>query len=540
MSESHPDDMTASVFAHPVLRCDQARAFESNLLADETAEWAAMQKAGKGIARAIVRDYHELRPVPQHLRVLALVGKGHNGGDALLSCGQFLADYPCASITVLLASAPGELRPLAACALKGIEGRVKVEQIAPNAGRESILQLLEKISSDRGFDVCLDGLLGQSFEGALRAPMAALLEVVNGYAKIGLRAAVDVPSGKGDSSDTLFFQADFTYATGIPKCVQCHGSAECGRIRYIDLGFFDKGDVPTANEFLLNYRVLNPLCRLRPASVDKRFFGHLFIIGGSAFMPGALLMAVQSAVRSGVGLVTAFAPASVAAALAAQVPEAMWVSWPETVNGTLNPRAMPLLLDRIEDANAVLVGPGMGYDRNTEMVVQSIVNQVELPIICDADALRIRVVELVPRRRSICEPVVLTPHMGEFMRIAKLSKVDYTNETLLSFCRSYKTMTVLKGAITRICDGQTVFYNSYGGPVLSRGGSGDLLAGLIGGMVAQDNANVQTAVARGVVLHGLAAECLARQCGQVAVNTTRLLEHLPEVLRRPGGFCDFG
>jgi NAD(P)H-hydrate epimerase len=277
--------------------------------------------------------------------------------------------------------------------------------------------------------------------------------------------------------------------------------------------------------------VLDPIRRLRPATVDKREFGHLFVVGGSAYMPGALLMAVQAAVRSGAGLVTAFAPASVAASLAAQVPEAMWIPWPGTSNGTLRPRAMPLLLERINQASAVLVGPGMGKDRNTEMVVQEIIRAVECPIVLDADALRTRILEAAQKRRAHFGRIVITPHMGEFMRIAKLSQPDYTVETLRDFCRTYSVVTVLKAAITRICDGETVLYNTQGGPVLSRGGSGDLLAGLIGGILAQNNACVPTAVARGVLLHGKAAQHLARTKGQVAVRTTELLDYLPVALR---------
>lgn len=248
-------------------------------------------------------------------------------------------------------------------------------------------------------------------------------------------------------------------------------------------------------------------------------------------MPGALLMSVQAAVRSGVGLVTAFAPESVASALAAQVPEAMWVPWPETSNGTLNPRALPLAMERIGQASAVLIGPGMGHDRNTELLAQEIVTKVDLPVIADADALRPRLVEIASKRKKSCGKVVITPHMGEFMRVAKISEPDYSAETLLMFSKIYNVITVLKGANTRICDGESIIYNTTGGPVLSRGGSGDLLAGLIGGMVAQNNSDEQTAVARGVILHGLAAQRLARAKGQVMVKTTQLLDYLPEVLR---------
>ncbi len=525
--------MKPSFYAHPVLSCEQARNFEAKVLVDEDSEWRAMKQAGIGLAQAVVRDYQELRPVPDHLRVLALIGKGNNGGDALIACGQLLADFPRAIVYLLLVEEPASLKPLAKRALDQLEGRVEKHVVKADSNAAAVRARLDEISGGRAFDLCIDGLLGMAFTPPVREPMRAVLEAVNDFYGIRLRAAVDLPSGKGDVSDELSFRADFTYATGIAKRVIFDGIADCGRVRYIDLGFFQTpaAEGLDAPEHVLCPQVLSPVQALRPASVDKRQFGHLFIVGGSAYMPGALLMSAQAAVRSGVGLVTVFAPASVAAILSAQVPEAMWVPWPETSNGTLNPRALPLLFERMERATAVLCGPGMGRDRNTEMVAQDIVKRVETPVILDADALRQRALELAQKRKSEFGPVVVTPHMGEFMRIAKLAEPDYSVEALMNFCAGYRLITVLKGPHTRICDGESVLYNTSGGPVLSRGGSGDLLAGLIGGMIAQDNASVQTAAAQGVALHGLAAQRLAREKGQVAVHTTQLLDYLPDVLR---------
>jgi len=527
--------MNFPTYAHPVLSCQQAKKFESSVLADEAAEWSAMKQAGKGIARLLIEDYAELRPPPENLRILALIGKGNNGADALIACGQLLADFPRARVDLILTTPADELRPLAARALQQLEGRVQAHQVSGQSDVSEIAQMLSSAGGRDGFHICIDGLLGMSFTPPLREPMAALIQAVNVFEAIDLRAAVDLPSGKGDDveEEAPSFQADFSYATGIAKKPLFTGIADCGRVRYVDLGFFDspQAAVPEATESIVTEAVLHPMRRLRPAAVDKRVFGHLFVVGGSAYMPGALLMSVQAAVRSGVGLVTAFAPASVASALAAQVPEAMWIPWPETSNGTLNPRAMPLLLDRIDQASAVLVGPGMGKDRNTELVTQEIVKLVELPVLLDADALRARVMEVAQKRRPHFGRVVLTPHMGEFMRIAKFAVPNYTIEALLDFSDSYRVLTVLKGANTRICDGHSVMYNTQGGPVLSRGGSGDLLSGLIGGMLAQSNDCVPTAVARGVMLHGLAAQLLARAKGQVAVHTTQLLDYLPDVLR---------
>lgn len=524
--------MQALPHAHPVLTCEQSRQLEASILPDEAAAWDAMQRAGRGIATAIVRDYQELRPVPDHLRVVALVGKGNNGGDALIACGQLLADFPRAHVDLILTSSADNFKPLAARALQELEGRVKLHSFE-SGDVEQATALLETISGECGYHVCIDGLVGMDFQPPLREPLPALLEAINSFELIDLRAAVDLPSGRSDSERGLEFTADFTYATGIAKKALLEGIAECGRVRYIDLGFFDHPEAKALNEqeFILRPSVLKPLNRLRPAYVDKRKFGHLFIVGGSAYMPGALLMSVQAAVRSGVGLVTAFAPESVAAALSAQVPEAMWIPWPETSNGTLNPRALPLLLDRVGFASAVLVGPGLGRDRNTELLSQEIVDKVELPVVFDADGLRSRVVEVAQKRKSHFGEVVITPHMGEFMRVAKIPEEDYTPETLLEFSNIYRVLTVLKGAHTRICDGEKIFYNTTGGPVLSRGGSGDLLAGMVGAMIAQNNSCVFTAVSRGVMLHGLAAQHLARARGQVMVRTTQLLEYLPDVLR---------
>ncbi len=522
-------------YAHPALSCQEAKVLESRILVDEAAEWTAMKMAGQGIAQQLVQDYTELCSPPECLRILALIGKGNNGGDALIACGQLLADFPRARVFLILTLPAEELRPLAVRALQELEGRVEAHQVSGQKGVSEITQMLSDAAGSEGFHICIDGLLGMAFSPPLCEPLASLIEAVNTFEAINLRASVDLPSGKGDSvkNDTITFQADFTYATGIAKKPIFEGIAECGRIRYVDLGFFKafQAESIKTKEYILTSAVLDPLRSLRPAAVDKRAFGHLFIVGGSAYMPGALLMAVQAAVRSGVGLVTAFAPASVASALAAQVPEAMWIPWPETGNGTLSPHAMPLLLDRINNASAVLVGPGMGKDRNTQMVTQEIVELVELPILLDADALRVRVMKVAQKRRTHYGRIVITPHMGEFMRIAKLAEANYSIEVILDFSEAHGVLTVLKGANTRICDGKSVIYNTQGGPVLSRGGSGDLLSGLIGGMIAQNSVCVPTAVAQGIMLHGMAAQLLARAKGQIAVHTTQLLDYLPKVLR---------
>ncbi|NCG08537.1 MAG: NAD(P)H-hydrate dehydratase [Verrucomicrobia bacterium] len=517
-------------FVSPVISMEQARELEKARLPDDAAEWLAMEKAGLGIADGILRDYKEFRTLPDAPRVLVLVGKGHNGGDALLAAAEIMARYPRSKVVAFLTEQAEQLKPLTRRALEVVKGRLEIEHFDAQESAD-LPSRFDRLSEGEGFDICVDGLVGLSFKPPMDAKISALVTAVKDYAEIGLRAAVDLPSGLGGGEDALTLPADFTYATGSVKEIHMVSGVDCGRVRWVDLGFFGGHERLDSEEYFLNDAILNPIRNLRPAMVDKRNFGHLFIVGGSSNMPGALLMSVQAAVRSGVGRVTAFAPESVAASLAAQGPEAMWIPWPESENGTLSPRAMPLLMQRLRSASAVLVGPGMGRDRNTEQISQEIVSEVPLPVICDADSLSSRVVELSTKRKTVWGPVILTPHMGEFMAIAQVERPVYDSEYLIEFCQQYRVQLVLKWPQTRCCDGESVYCNTFGGAVLSRGGSGDLLAGLAGGNMAQARGNEFEAVARAVVWHGKAAEALARKRGQVAVCTTDILGYLSEVLR---------
>ena len=287
-------------------------------------------------------------------------------------------------------------------------------------------------------------------------------------------------------------------------------------MRYLDLGFFT-GEEEGADR-VLTAGILAPLGGLRPPDGDKRSQGHLLVLGGSRSYPGAVLMSVLSALHSGVGLVTAFVPESLAPAFAARAPEAMWVGCPETTEGGVALEALHLLQLRLARANALVIGPGLGREPETFALVTDLLKTVRLPVLLDADALQ---PEFVKAAKS---PLVLTPHAGEFARIAGKT-------ALRVYSRKHRATVVLKGPITRVSDGETTYHSLFGGPVLARGGSGDLLAGLIGGLLAQTPTDPLLAASRGVVWHGRAADLLARTYGQTAVTTTQLLDFLPTALR---------
>lgn len=487
--------------SHPILPCADAGAFELKWFgANEAFEWPAMQQAGRALAGAVLQDFQEIGRFPSEARVLVLVGKGHNGGDALLATRAILEKFPAATADVEFVFGERALRPLARRAWRDLVhfGRERV-----NRGGAAALPR---------YDLSLDGVFGFQFRPPLDARSSEVLRRANAL-PVRLRAAVDLPSGL-DAPDA--FRADFTYATGIVKSpvLDC---ANAGRLRYLDLGFFEEKNVPALDR-VLTPALLGPLAALRASRSDKRTHGHVFIVGGSRNYPGAVLMSVLSALRSGAGLVTAFVPEFLVPAFAARAPEAMWVGWPETPGGGLALEGQHLWNERIARASALVIGPGLGCEAETRALVKAMVTTSPVPLVIDADALQPEIV------RAGGAPRVLTPHAGEFARIA-------AGATLQEFAASTGATVVLKGPITRISAGQETYHSLTGGPVLARGGSGDLLAGLVGGLLAQTPSDPLLAASRGVEWHGRAADALARAHGQTAVMTTQLLDFLPDALR---------
>jgi ADP-dependent NAD(P)H-hydrate dehydratase / NAD(P)H-hydrate epimerase len=488
--------MPALPASDPILSCAEAREFEAARFGgDEALEWPAMQRAGRALAAAVLRDFLEIGGFPPAGRVLVLAGKGHNAGDALLAAGELLKDFPGATVDVLFIFGERALRPLAARAWRELVQR----------GGERVRVVAEP-TDGRFYSLCLDGIFGFQFRPPVEPRVAAVIERINA-ASIRFRAAVDLPSAE-------LFRADFTYATGIVK-TPVLASANAGRVRYLDLGFFEPTCVaPDALARVLTPALLAPLAALRASQSDKRTYGHVGLVGGSRDFPGAILMAALAALRSGAGLVTAFVPESLAAAFAARAPEVMWVGWPETPAGGLALEGNHLLQGRRARLDALVIGPGLGREAETLALVRDIVATSSVPVVLDADALQADIVGAGLAAR------VLTPHAGEWVRVAG-SVPD-------------RAVVVLKGPVTRIQGGGTggpVYFSLAGGPVLARGGSGDLLAGLIGGLLAQTPADPMLAAARGTLWHGLAADALARAHGQTSVMTTQVLDYLGPVLR---------
>lgn len=519
-------------WSHPVMACKDSKEYERVLLGGSVAAGRAMELAGRRLGREVRWALNW--PHGKRLRMLVLLGRGMNAGDALIACLELIRELDSVEVHMVSCYLEDRLDPV-------LKPWWRVLRKSEAMGSISIVYLEKQLDENghwsppmkdgwsSGYDLCLDGVFGMSFRPPLGEDIGSLLKWCNNL-RIRMRVAVDLPSGVGEETDPNAFRADLTYATGVFKAPLMDelNRAYTGRCRYIDLGFFQQKR-PEAT-----WNVLVPgnlLCTggMRPVLTDKRSYGHLLIMGGSVRMPGALLMAVRAAIQSGVGLVSVVAPQSLYAALAAQVPEAMWIPWAETEDGGLALEGLSVLRELEGRIDAFVVGPGMGRGTETQALMDEAVDLLKVPVVMDADALMPDRVRRLGKDRP--GQVVITPHRGEFERVSGFSSVDGDAfEAFRSYCDSAGVVGLLKGPLSIVSAGGKGWISAHGGPVLARGGSGDILAGLVGGAVASlGSRGMVRAVSRALVLHGIAADALASRQGECFVRTTSLLDYLNRI-----------
>ena len=489
----------------PVLSCAEAAAAEAAFIGGDAAlSWKLMNLAARGIAdEAVTLIGHPPR------RILVLAGKGNNGADA------FLAALRCARRGTEILAVFAEGGPAGAQAQRAWSVRKPGVRIgivaAANLGR----------LGDHEFDLIFDGILGQGFRAPLSAELRAFLRASGSLR--GLRVAVDLPSGLGDDASGPAFRADLTVSVGCLKRPLLSAAAArfVGRLRVLDIGL----PLGETEEACVTARALAPLLRPRRPRSDKRHHGRLLIVGGSDRMPGAVLMNTAAALRSGAALVTTCLPESVRAKAAVAYPEAMWRGLRTDRDGLIAGANLQEVSALLTDKDALLIGSGMG--EKAAKLIGSVVARGDTALVLDADALRPAVIAASKKA-----PVrVLLPHAGEFHR---LSGRDASVSAARAYARRTQTIVVLKGPVTCVTDGLRVIHVPFGGPVLARGGSGDLLAGIVASVLARRGELGVTAFDAAVLAttwHARAADWLRKNQGEEAVRTTDLLAGLSPVLR---------
>jgi len=489
----------------PVLSCAEAAAAEAAFLAgDAKLSWQLMNIAARGVGEAALSL---LGRKPE--RILVLAGKGNNGADA------FLAALHCARAGTEIVAVFAEGGPARAQAQRAWSVRKKGVRIGIVAAAN-----LRQLAAHE-FDLIFDGILGQGFRAPLSAELRAFLRTSD--ALRGLRIAVDLPSGLGDDPTGPAFRADLTVSIGCLKrpLLSPKAAPFIGRLRVLDIGL----PLGETEEACVTGTALAPLTRPRRARSDKRHQGRLLIVGGSERMPGAVIMNTAAALSSGAALVTTCLPESIRAKAAVAYPEAMWRGLSTGKDGTLAANNLKELRPLLADKDAILLGSGMG--EKASGLIRAVASAVTGALVLDADALRPTVIAATKKVSAL----VLLPHAGEFKR---LSGRPASIEAARAYARRTKSIVVLKGPLTCVTDGLRVLHVPFGGPVLARGGSGDLLAGIVASVLARRHElalSAFDAVVLATTWHARAADWLRENHGEEAVRTTELLAGLSPVLR---------
>jgi NAD(P)H-hydrate epimerase len=272
----------------------------------------------------------------------------------------------------------------------------------------------------------------------------------------------------------------------------------------------------------------------RPPSAHKGDCGHVLVIGGSVGLTGAPALCALGALRAGAGRVTAAAPRSQQPLVAAQAMEVMTLPLAQTKEQGVSLQALPELAAAIERVDVIVLGPGLSQQAQVKQAVRKLLPLIRRPCVIDADGLNALAEEL-PLLKKLVAPLVVTPHPGEMGRLLSLSAADVQRDRERiagEFAKKYRAVTVLKGHRTVVAniDGQC-HVNETGNPGMATAGMGDVLAGMIGGLLGQ-GLNAFDASRLGVYLHGLAGDLAAEQRGAIGLLASDLLATIPVAIRR--------
>ncbi len=501
-----------------ILSSEQMRTVEREALKHSQTYLRLMENAGIGAAKIILRRE---RPI-ENKRCVVLCGKGNNGGDGFVVARKLSREG--ASVACVLAG--GEPRSDEAREMLRLLHLDPVSILPLEENRAQInLMLVEA-------DIVVDALFGTGFQGALPDACGFLAEMTNlSKARV---YALDIPSGLNADTGLAAgrcFAADCTIAFGCLKPAHLTEAAadQLGAVEVCDIGIPEEAFLVINDAvFLIDHDMVLPHLRRRPDDSYKGTFGRLLVVAGSLGMTGAAALASQAASRCGTGLVYVATARSLLLPLAAHLTEQVMLPLPETEAGGISALAQPELLSALQKATACVAGCGLKNTEDIHAIIKAILTHADCPIVLDADGIN-AVAGDINIVRNAKQGLVLTPHYGEFSRLIG-KPIDYVADNRVAlakaFAQEYNLTLVLKGSTTVVAlpDG-SICLNKAGNSGLAKAGSGDLLAGIIGGLLAQGCAPQQAAIC-GVYLHSQAARLTAKRLCKTAMQPSDILNDL--------------
>ena len=467
-----------------------------------------MERAGEGLARVVAEH------VPAG-RIAIVCGKGNNGGDGLVAAR-------------LLRQAGRDVDVLCLWEARWLseDARAMLERLP---GPAPVAYDTELLGKARGL---VDALLGTGSAGAPKDPVAGAIEDLS--AAEGKVIAADIPSGVDASTGevpgvAVRAAATATFHRAKPGLWIAPGKAHAGAVTVVDIGI-PSGAPGEADAGLITAEVLDGMPRRDPAST-KFSSGNVVVVGGSRGLTGAPCMSALGAMRAGAGYVTVGAPASLELAFAARLLEAMFVRLPED-DGALAPGALRATISAVGRADAAVLGPGLGRSPGAQQLVRELVQRIDVPLVIDADGLNALAGQLDELRHRRW-PTVLTPHAGELARLLEVESEEVGRRRLhharAAAARS-KALVVLKGDDTLVAaPSGRVAISPGGAPALATAGTGDVLAGVTGAMLAKRLSAAHAACAA-VHVHVRAGRLAAAPHGPDGVIASDVIAALPAAL----------
>jgi hydroxyethylthiazole kinase-like uncharacterized protein yjeF len=486
-----------------------------------------MENAGRGATEVITSVFPDI----QKKKVAIIAGKGNNGGDGFVIARHLLnKGIP---VRVFLLTDPKSLRGDAEINFN-IFNHMKGEVIPVPSSKDyqKVKKSLENV------DLLIDGIFGTGLDAEVRGYYREVIDHLNGLQKPIV--AIDIPSGLDANTGKPLgtaIRASLTITFGLPKVghLISPGPDYVGSLKVIDIGIPKRlvEDEKIQTYLLEHEEIRRWLSVPRRLDTHKGNYGHLLVIAGSVGKTGAAAMACEAALRVGAGLVTLAIPKSLNSIMEVKLTEVMTEPLPETPKQTLSLRAFNAILHLCENKNAVVIGPGIGTYKETQSLVLKLIKTLDLPLILDADGLTSLAVQPKTLLASK-QPLILTPHPGEMARLIRKTSKEVQEDRIgisRSFSQAHRVYLALKGHRTLIATPKgDIFINPTGNPGLASGGTGDVLTGMIGGMICQ-GFDPLSSLQISVFLHGLAGDGVAQELGEKSLVATDIIKKIPSALQ---------
>jgi NAD(P)H-hydrate epimerase len=481
-----------------------------------------MENAGRAVSEAVLRCFSEAR------KIAVLAGKGNNAGDGFVAA-RYLSKIR--NVTVFLFSDPEKFKGDALINFQSLRNfPVEIVEFS----EDSPALNFPDISS---FDLLIDAIFGTGLRGTVEEFYLRILEAINGSGVPVL--AVDIPSGlDADSGKPLgeAVKAERTVTMGLPKVGLLTPSAAefVGELEVADIGYplklLEREDL---KGHLLEAATFKGWLPQRKRDTHKGTYGKVLLIAGSLRYRGAANLASLAALRVGAGLVELALPRSLCLKNVRKPDEVIQLPLPETDELTISSDSLDVALEAASSSKAVVLGPGLSQNPNTRDFVCQFLRRNETPTVLDADGLNACAFQPEVLLFSPA-PLILTPHPGELSRLLKV-RTSKIQEDRVHHClqasRDFDSVVVLKGFRTVIGEPTGSYYiNPTGNPGMASGGTGDVLAGSIGGLLAQGLALLE-ASCLGAYVHGLAGDLAGDELGERGIIASDLLSRLPLALR---------